>query len=207
MSIVDKIVSELIVFITNFISMTGYFGVFVLMALESTMVPLPSELVMPFAGYLAYQGVFNIYAVCIISALGTVFGSLVSYYIGKFGGEPFLKKYGKYFFINHKDLEKTHAWFKKRGDKTIFISRFIPVVRHLISIPAGIAEMDKKKFILYTFLGGLIWNSFLAYLGYKLAEKWEVVHEYTKPLSYAALVLIIVGVVYFYYNHIKKNKE
>jgi membrane protein DedA with SNARE-associated domain len=185
--------------------MTGYFGVFILMMMESTAIPLPSELVMPFAGYLAYQAKFNIFAVCIISALGTVFGAMVSYYIGQYGGEPFLERYGNYFFINKKDLEKTHNWFKKSGDRTIFISRFIPVVRHLISIPAGIAEMDKKKFIFYTFLGGLIWNSFLAYLGYQLGKNWELVHEYTRPLSYAMVVLIILGVIYFVYKHIYKK--
>ena len=206
MQIIHTILSKMTEMAVNVISSMGYFGVFFLMALESTMIPLPSELVMPFAGYLAYQGVFNIYVVCIVSAVGTVFGSLFSYYIGKYGGEPFLEKYGKYFLINKDDLKKTHKYFQKHGEKTIFISRFIPVVRHLISIPAGIAEMDLKKFVLYTFLGGLIWNTFLAYLGYLLGKNWELVHEYTRPLSYFMVVVILAGVAYFVYKHLYHKK-
>lgn len=187
------------------ISSTGYFGIFTLMVLESTMIPLPSELVMPFAGYLAYQGNFNFYLVCLIATIGTIFGSLFSYYLGKYGGEPFLDKYGKYFLISKDDLKKTHNYFKKHGEKTIFISRFIPVIRHLISIPAGIAEMDLKKFLLYTFLGGLIWNTFLAYLGFQLGKNWEIVHEYTRPISYFMVVIILAGVCYFIYKHLYKR--
>lgn len=206
MQIIHTVLAKMGELAVNIITSTGYFGIFILMALESTMIPLPSELVMPFAGYLAYQGVFNIYLVCLVSGIATVFGSLFSYYLGKYGGEPFLEKYGKYFLINKEDLKKTHKYFEKHGEKTIFISRFIPVVRHLISIPAGIAEMNVKKFVLYTFLGGLIWNSFLAYVGYLLAERWELVHEYTKPLSYVVLVLLIIGVIYFVYKHLLSKK-
>ena len=189
----------------NIVSSLGYFGLFLLMTLESTMIPLPSELVMPFAGYLAYQGVFNFGVVCIAATLGTLFGSLVSYYIGRYWGKPFFDRYGKYFLVNNDDMKKTHDWFSKRGEKTIFFSRFIPIVRHLISIPAGIAKMDLKKFILYTLLGGLMWDTFLAYLGYQLGKNWELVHEYTQPISYAMVVVVILGIAYFYYKHIRKH--
>lgn len=205
MSFIHKILTYMMETSIKIISSTGYIGVFLLMALESTMIPLPSELVMPFAGYLAYTGQFNFYLVCIISTIGTIFGSLFSYYIGKYGGEPFLERYGKYFLINKSDLKKTHDYFKKHGEKTIFFSRFIPVVRHLISIPAGIADMNLKKFILYTFIGGLIWNTFLAYLGYQLGKNWAIVHEYTKPLSYAMVGIILLGVGYFVYRHFYKK--
>ncbi|MEK7238774.1 MAG: DedA family protein, partial [Nitrospirota bacterium] len=184
MQFVENFIKETAKYTTHLISTSGYLGVFLLMAAESTMVPLPSELVMPFAGYLAYTGEFNFVYVIFISGLGTVFGSLVSYYIGEYGGEPFLEKYGKYLLINKKDLEWTHKWFANHGEKTIFISRFIPVVRHLISIPAGIAEMNIKRFTIFTFLGGFLWNTFLAYLGYLLGQNWTLVHHYTKPLSH-----------------------
>ncbi len=206
MSFIEKIVIATAKFSTETISSLGYFGLFILMAAESTMIPLPSELVMPFAGYLAYRGDFEFIYVILISSLGTLFGSLFSYYIGKHGGEPFLENFGKYFLINKKDMAWTHNWFKKRGDATIFISRFIPIIRHLISIPAGIANMDLKKFMIYTILGGTIWNTFLAYLGYLLGKNWELVHEYTKPLSYAMVVVVLLGIGYFYYKHIHKKR-
>ncbi|MEK7822977.1 MAG: DedA family protein [Nitrospirota bacterium] len=205
MQFVENFIKETAKYTTHLISTSGYLGVFLLMAAESTMVPLPSELVMPFAGYLAYTGKFNFVYVIFISGLGTVFGSLVSYYIGEYGGEPFLEKYGKYLLINKKDLEWTHKWFTNHGEKTIFISRFIPVVRHLISIPAGIAEMNIKRFTIFTFLGGFLWNTFLAYLGYLLGQNWTLVHHYTKPLSYVVVVLLIAGVVFFMYKHVYKK--
>ncbi len=205
MQFVENFIKETAKYTTHLISTSGYLGIFLLMAAESTMVPLPSELVMPFAGYLAYTGEFNFVYVIFISGLGTVFGSLVSYYIGEYGGEPFLEKYGKYLLINKKDLEWTHKWFANYGEKTIFISRFIPVVRHLISIPAGIAEMNIKRFTIFTFLGGFLWNTFLAYLGYLLGQNWTLVHHYTKPLSHVVVVLLISGVVFFVYKHVYKK--
>lgn len=205
MQFVENFIKETAKYTTHLISTSGYLGVFLLMAAESTMIPLPSELVMPFAGYLAYTGKFNFLFVILIAGLGTVFGSLVSYYIGEYGGEPFLEKYGKYLLINKKDLEWTHKWFTNYGEKTIFISRFIPVVRHLISIPAGIAEMNIKRFTIFTFLGGFLWNTFLAYLGYLLGQNWTLVHHYTKPLSHVVVVLLIAGVVFFVYKHVYKK--
>ncbi len=201
----EKFIEEAAKVATNLISTSGYFGVFILMAAESTMVPLPSELVMPFAGYLAYTGKFNFLFVCFISALGTIFGSLLSYYIGEYGGEPFLEKYGKYLLINKRDLEWTHKWFNHHGEKTIFISRFIPVVRHLISIPAGIAEMNIKRFTIFTFLGGFLWNTFLAYLGYQLGKNWTMVHHYISPLRYVVVALLVAGVAFFIYKHVYKK--
>ena len=205
MQIAEKFITETAKYTTGLISSWGYPGVFILMAAESTMIPLPSELVMPFAGYLAYTGEFNFFFLAFVSALGTIFGSQASYFIGKYGGEPFLEKYGKYLLINKKDLEWTHHWFAKYGEKTIFISRFVPVVRHLISIPAGIAEMNLKRFTIFTFLGGFLWNTFLAYLGYLLGQNWTLVHKYTKPFSHAMVVVLIAGTIYFVYKHLYKK--
>src|SRR3989344_8011520 len=126
------IVEKIVEYITLGMSAGGYFGLFVLMALESMIAPVPSEVVMPFAGYLVLQGRFDFFVALLVSSLGSIFGSVLSYYIGFYGGRPFILKYGKYFFIENEHLEWSENWFRKQGEKTIFISRFIPVVRHLI---------------------------------------------------------------------------
>ena len=131
-------------FCTKVILALGYPGIFILMTLESMIAPVPSELVMPFAGFLAAQGEFNLILVVFFSSLGSLCGSLISYYLGKKGGYPLVARFGKYFFLDETDLQKTTHWFERRGEKTIFISRFIPIVRHLISIPAGMGK-DRKS--------------------------------------------------------------
>src|SRR3989344_9038650 len=164
------IVEKIVEYITIGMSIGGYFGLFILMALESMIAPVPSEVVMPFAGYLVLQGRFDFWIVLLVSGLGSIFGSVLSYYIGFYGGRPFVLRYGKYLLLDKEHLEWTENWFRKQGNKTIFISRFIPVVRHLISIPAGIAKMAIHKFVIYTFLGATIWNFILLYAGFKLGE-------------------------------------
>ncbi len=185
----------------------GYPGLFILMALESMIFPLPSELVMPFAGYLIATGHFSWAGIIIASSLGSLFGSLLSYYFGKHGGERTVRKFGKYLLLDAADLEKTEHWFRKSGGKTIFISRFVPVVRHLISIPAGIGKMDLKKFSIYTLLGAAIWNTFLAYLGYWLGSNWLMVRQYSEYLSITVAVLLIAAAVYFVYRHMKNKSS
>lgn len=189
------------------ISGMGYIGVFFLMVLESMVFPIPSELVMPFAGYLIAMGNFTWAGVLIASSLGTIVGSLISYYMGYYGGDKILRRYGKYVLIEEEDLEKTEKWFKKRGELTIFVARFIPVVRHIISIPAGMAKMDMKKFIIYTLLGAMIWNMFLAYLGYLLGKNWNLIRHYSEPISIAVAVLLVLGFAYFVYKHILRKKN
>lgn len=181
--------------ITSFISFIGYFGIFILMVMESMIFPVPSEAVMPFAGYLASTGRFDLYFVTLIATFGTIVGSLISYYIGR-SGEHFIVKYHKLFLLNEHHLEWTKNFFKKYGGKTIFISRFIPVVRHLISIPAGMGRMNLKHFIIFTFLGGLIWNFILAYFGFKLQEKWTVINNYSKPIDLIILILLVISILY-----------
>lgn len=194
-------------FAVNTISSLGYFGVFFLMVLESMVVPIPSELVMPFAGYLIATGNFTWLGVLIASAFGSIVGSLISYYIGLYGGEKILSKYGKYLLLDMEDLKNTENWFRKKGEATIFIGRMIPVVRHLISIPAGVAKMDKKKFIIFTVTGATIWNMFLTYLGYVLGKNWAVVRQYSEPFSIGFAILIVAGVVYFVWHHLLKHKK
>ncbi len=209
-----SLISEALAYIgrlaIEIISSMGYFGVFFLMMLESMIVPIPSELVMPFAGFLAADGRFSFTLVIIASSLGSIAGSLLSYYIGKFGGNKLVLHLGKYLLLDATDLAKTEKWFSKRGEKTIFIGRLIPVVRHLISIPAGIGKMDLKKFCIYTIAGATIWNTFLAYLGYILGKNWDKVRHYSEPVSIIVATALAAAGCYFVYHHIHnkiKNRK
>lgn len=188
-------------YFTSLIHQLGYAGVFFLMVLESMFLPVPSEAVMPFAGFLIASKNFTLVWVIIFSTLGSLTGSLISYYIGLFGGAPFIKKFGKYFLINQEDLAKTEKYFAKRGELTIFISRFIPVVRHLISLPAGCAKMNLFKFSLYTAIGAGLWNAFLAILGVYLKRNWAIIIKYSEIVDLSVLAAIIIGVVYFIKKH------
>ncbi|MFA6064714.1 MAG: DedA family protein [archaeon] len=191
--------------LTQIISTLGYAGIFVLMAAESTFLPVPSEGVLPFAGYLIAQGQLNLYLVILIATLGTILGSLISYYIGKYFGKKIVLRYGKYFLVNKKEVELAEKWFEKYGTKTIFVCRFIPVIRHVISIPAGTAQMKRRKFITYTALGGLIWNSILVFAGITLEKNWELLLNYTSILDPIIIVLIILGIVWFWRTHLKNK--
>ena len=183
-------------YITALISSGGYFFVFFLMVLESTALPVPSEAVMPFAGFLVSTGQFSFFMVILVSTLGSIIGSLLSYYIGFYGGKPFILKYGKYFLLKPEDLEKTENFFKKHGEKTIFISRFIPVVRHLISLPAGVAKMNMIKFLTYTMAGATIWHIYLK-------QNWQKLSQYTQLFDYIFLTAILTAIIIF----ISKRKK
>ena len=188
------------------IEFLGYPGITLLMILESMVVPLPSELVMPFAGFLAEKGKMNLWLIIFFSSLGSLLGSLISYYLGYYGGKRFVLKFGKYLLLNVTDLEKTERWFQKRGDKTIFFSRFIPVDRHLISIPAGIGKMNLKKFCLYTIAGATLWNSFLAYCGYALGENWNKIRYYSEYFSATITIILLFAGISFVYRHFKNKR-
>jgi membrane protein DedA with SNARE-associated domain len=180
---------------TLFINQCSYFGVFVLMALESMIAPIPSELVMPFAGFLIFTGHFDPVAVMVASSLGSIAGSLVSYGMGRLG-EPVVLRYGRYLLLNPHHLEWTKKFFNRHGGKTIFIARFIPVVRHLISIPAGLACMSLAPFILFTLVGATLWNGFLTYLGVRLKENWWLIQQYTHFLDYLVVTAMVAGAAY-----------
>ncbi len=182
-----------------FIAATSYYGVFLLMVLESMIFPVPSEAVMPFAGFLIVDGQFTFAGVIIASTLGSIVGSLLSYAIGFYGGKPFLKRFGKYLLLDSHDLEITERFFAKRGELTIFISRFIPIIRHLISIPAGIGKMNLWKFSIYTIIGAGMWNSFLTYIGFKLKENWAEVMKYSHIVD--LVLIVVIGIAFIYYAY------
>ena len=181
-------------------STAGYAGIFFLMVLESMVAPVPSEAVMPFAGVLWFSGEMSFWPIVIWSTLGSIVGSLISYAIGLYGGRPLLQKYGKYVLLKEHDLALTERFFEKYGDKTIFVSRFIPVVRHLISIPAGMGKMNLYKFIFYTALGAGLWNAFLAYAGYYLGSRWVEIRKYSEIIDIVLILAIVATVVFYVYK-------
>lgn len=191
---------------TQTINSAGYPGLTFLMMLESMVAPVPSEAVMPFAGFLIYQGKMHWESVILFSTLGSIIGSLISYYIGMNFGRPLIVKYGKYLLLNVHHLDLTEKFFQKFGQKTIFISRFIPVVRHFISLPAGAAKMNIWIFSLYTILGAALWNTFLTYLGYRLGSNWSLIRTYSEKLDVIVVALIVIIVSYVIYKN-KKRKN
>ena len=173
----------------------GYAGVVFFMALESMIAPVPSEVVMPCAGFLVTTGHFTFLGAVLASSTGTIIGSLVGYYMGKWGGYPVVEHFGKYLLLDKEHLEYTHRWFEKRGELTVLITRFVPVVRHLISIPAGVAEMDLARFCAFTLLGGTVWNTILLAAGMKLKEHWTIVSHYSHEIDYVVVAgLLVVGI-------------
>lgn len=200
------ILSSIANFIINAISHLGYFGVAGLMAIESSNIPLPSEIIMPFAGYLVYLGVMNIWWAAFFGAIGCVIGSVISWAVGFWGGRPLLNKYGKYILISHYDLDRADNWFKKHGEATVLIGRLLPIVRTYISLPAGIAKMRLDKFILYTLIGSFPWCFFLAWVGLKLGANWESIRGYFRGFDWIILVLIIILIIWYIWRHIKRSR-
>jgi membrane protein DedA with SNARE-associated domain len=207
MSFLSGLFAALGSFALSTISTFGYGGIFFLMMLESMVLPVPSELVMPFAGFLIEKGSFTFLFVIIASTLGSITGSLIFYYIGKTGGYALVERYGKYVLINHEDVKKTETWFNRRGELTVFFARLIPVIRHLISLIAGIGKMDVKKFAFYTIIGAALWNGILAYLGFILGQHWQEINQYADQIDIVIFILLVGLVVYFVYRHLKKRKD
>ncbi len=200
--------TELIVdHVVALIGMSGYAGLFLLMALESMVAPLPSEAVMPFAGFLIFEGTFTFHGTIFYSVVGSAAGSVLSYYAGLYGGRPFVTRFGKYVLLDVQDLDITERFFNRYGEKAIFISRFIPVVRHLISIPAGVGEMKIGKFVLYTTLGAAIWNALLAYAGFRLKSHWGEIRQYSQAIDIAVAAALLILVAYFVWRHMRRLKE
>jgi membrane protein DedA with SNARE-associated domain len=193
--------------IINVISQMGYLGIVLTMGIESACIPLPSEIIMPFSGYLVFVGRFSLIGVSVAGAFGCLVGSVAAYWVGIWGGRPFIQKYGRYVLISHKDLATADRWFERYGDWAIFFSRLLPVIRTFISLPAGIARMNFLKFVIYTFLGSLPWCFMLAYVGKVLGENWEGIKVYFHKADIFIGIAIGLGVFYFLYRHLKPEKE
>ena len=198
-----EILRPLIEFITSIISSLGYGGIFFLMVLESALIPIPSEIIMPFSGFLASTGKLSSVGVILAGSFGNLIGSMITYYIGIRLGRAFLIKYGKYIFFRLHHLEWTEHLFQRYGDKISFVGRLIPGVRTYISLPAGIGKTNFIKFAVYSLAGSLIWNSLLTYGGIQLGQSWQHIDRYSRYLDALALVSVAVVVVWIIY----KNKE
>jgi membrane protein DedA with SNARE-associated domain len=204
----ETMVAFLAHFIIATISATGYAGVALLMAIESACIPLPSEIIMPFAGYLVHTGQLKLLGVAIAGAIGCNLGSVVAYWIGALGGRPFITKYGRFVLLNLHDLDRAEHFFNKYGGITVFIGRLLPIVRTFIALPAGIAKMPQLRFHIYTFVGSLPWCYALAYVGARLGNAWETDPRFKATYHHYHLVmeaLILIGLVWFVWTHWKNR--
>ncbi len=187
---------------------TAYLGAFILMALESMIAPVPSEAVMPFVGFLVTDGKWNLWLALLSTSLGSLAGSLISYWMGYYGGKPLVFRVGKYLLLNRHDLELTERYFNQRqGLLTVFAARFIPVVRHFISIAAGMGKMPLLPFMLVTLIGATLWNGFLLYLGMRLREHWTVVQKYSHQIDVVIVILAVIGIAWFLRSRLAARKR
>jgi membrane protein DedA with SNARE-associated domain len=207
----EKILAYLVQFVTHVIDSGGYAGIVALMAIESACIPLPSEIIMPFAGYLVYKGSFNLLWVATAGALGCNLGSVVAYWIGAKGGRPLVERYGKWILMSHHDLDRMTYFFTKYGSITVLLGRLLPVVRTFIAFPAGIARMPQLRFHVYTFVGSWPWCLALAYAGKKLGESWNDPHSSFHELFHrfhtVVLVLLVAAVVWFAWSHLQRGRQ
>lgn len=181
---------------TETISLLGYGGIVALMAIESACIPLPSEIIMPFAGYLVHLGEFNLHIASLAGAIGCVVGSFVAYVVGYWGGRPAVERYGKYIFMRREEFEKADRWFNDNGDWIVFVSRLLPIIRTFISLPAGIARMNLPRFLIYSFLGSVPWCYFLTYVGLVLGRNWNTIGKYFHQADIVILAAIAAAVIY-----------
>lgn len=195
-----------VAWIVDIVSQWGYFGIFIVMFLESTFFPFPSEVIMIPAGYLAYVGSMNIYIAILVGTLGSLAGALLNYYLAYKYGKKFLLKFGRYFFFRAEHLDKLESFFKKHGEISTFAGRLIVGIRQYISLPAGLSRMHLGKFILYTNMGALLWVSILAYIGYYLGANQELVSEYLSRASYGSFSFIVILVLVYYFLTTKGSR-
>lgn len=193
-------IETIINFIIFILDKLGYFGTFIGMALESACIPLPSEIILPFGGYLCFNGRLSLIGVIIFGTLGGVTGSILAYYIGKIGGRPLVEKYAERLHLSKAKIAKSDEYFDKYGEKIVFISRLMPIVRTFISLPAGISKMDFKKFVIYTATGSLIWSTILSYAGLVMGKNWMIIRSWFHVLDIIVAVLLVCAVIYWGYR-------
>jgi membrane protein DedA with SNARE-associated domain len=214
--LVARIIEALSAFIVATISMLGYAGVVLLMAVESACIPLPSEVIMPFSGYLVHTHRFNLFgdgnvflnllAVAVAGAVGCVVGSLVAYWAGMYGGRPFIERYGRFILVSRRDLDLADRWFARYGEAIVFASRMLPAVRTFIAFPAGVARMNLTRFTIYTFLGSLPWCLGLAYVGQILGEEWDkndTLKTWFHRFDFIFGILFVLAVALWVWRHFR----
>lgn len=196
----EKILTALFAFISSLIAVTGYGGIVILMAIESACIPLPSELIMPFAGYLVYEGAMKLIWVATAGAIGCNLGSLIAYEIGFHGGRPLVERYGRWILMGRSELAWADKFFTRWGYLAVFIARLLPVVRTFIALPAGIARMPRLRFHVYTFLGSWPWCFALAWFGMKLGENWRSLGKYLHKFDAVIVVVLVAGIAWFIWS-------
>ncbi|MFA6550947.1 MAG: DedA family protein [Patescibacteria group bacterium] len=194
-------------FVISVINFTGYAGLFLLMLIESCGVPMPSEVIMPFAGFLVAQGKLTFWTVVFLGALGNLIGSILAYYIGLKGGRPLLEKYGKYILISRHDLDIADRWFLKYGELAVFFGRLLPIIRTYISFPAGISGMGIKKFSVYTFAGALPWCLLFAWLGVKMGDNWNLIRVKLEEFDLTIAIIIVIAIGLYIWRHLKQRNK
>jgi membrane protein DedA with SNARE-associated domain len=197
----EKILAALFIFIKSLVAATGYGGIVILMTIESACIPLPSELIMPFAGYLVFDGTMRLLWVATAGAIGCNLGSLIAYEIGCYGGRPLVERYGRWILLGRRELDWADRFFARWGYLAVLIARLLPVVRTFIALPAGIARMPRLRFHVYTFLGSWPWCFALAWLGMKLGENWRDLGKYFHKADDVILALLVIGIVWFVRSH------
>ena len=202
-----SVTAHLVEFAVAVIDRLGYAGVFFLMTLESMVAPVPSEGVMPFAGFLVADGRMDLWVVTLVATLGSLLGSWLSYEMGRHLGRPFVERWGRFVLVSHHDLDATDRFFGRVGAWAVFVGRFVPVVRHLISIPAGVARMRMDRFLIATATGAFCWNLLLTWIGMQLGANWERLGGWLEPIDIAVLIVGVGLVVWFVASHVRRIRQ
>ncbi|MGZ8218366.1 DedA family protein [Methylomagnum sp.] len=198
---------ELINWLVNTIGTMGYAGIFILMAMESSVFPIPSEVVMPPAGYLVQQGKMNMALVILSGTFGSLFGAYANYFVARWLGRPLVIKYGRYVWITEEHFDRVESFFLRHGEISTFIGRLLPVIRHLISIPAGIARMNHLRFTLYTLVGAGIWVTILSWIGYFIGQNQELIVQYSREAVAGVVVFSVILVAIYVHLHKRKARK
>lgn len=194
-------------FVISTLNSLGYFGIVLLMAIESACIPLPSEVIMPFSGFLVAQGRFTLWGAAMAGAVGCVVGSTVAYVVGAIGGRPLALRYGRFVLLSSHDIDAADNWFRRFGEATVFFTRLMPLVRTFISLPAGIARMPFGRFVIYSFAGSLIWSGFLAYVGMQLGSHWDRLKPLFQRFDVAFAILIVLLIAWYIYRHVHALRQ
>jgi membrane protein DedA with SNARE-associated domain len=203
--VIHQLIDPLLQAVRDAIADWGYFGIVLMMAIESANIPLPSEAIMPAAGILVQQGKMNLHLAALAGAIGCLVGSIPSYLLGRYGGRPFLEKYGRWLLLRERDLQFAENWVSRYGDITFFVGRMLPIVRTFISFPAGVLNAHFSIFCVSTFFGSLIWSYFLTYVGIKFGENMQSFIEIWHQFDLAIAALVLAGLIFYLYHHVVRR--
>ena len=201
----SNLIEQIVRWALGIVSHFGYVGIFITMTLESAAIPIPSEVVLPFGGFLAANGEFSFWSVVFVATAANLIGSVILYYVGFWGGRPVLNKYGKFVFIHEREVVKLENWLRKYGTRVAFFSRLLPGVRTFAPFVIGMGEMKIFKFGAYTLAGSFIWNGVLTYVGFKAGANWDVLRPYFHKYDLVLAGLVVVGIVFLIYKHLNKE--